>query len=297
MILLTALTLFILGAIFGSFAGAQVWRLRAQQLKDDKKQGEAVDETEYKILKKLFTKKFAADRSRCLHCEKQLKWYDLMPIISWLSTAGRCRYCSQPIGRYELAIEFGVGLFFMVSYIVWLPAGIDNWLVASQLIVWLAAGVVLAMLFSYDYKWFLLPNVLNFTLALLGFTYFALHILIVGDITGAMLLSFGGALLIMSGLYGVLYLFSKGAWIGLGDVKLGVGLALFLVDWQLAFLALFLANFIGVIAILPRLMTGKLNRKTQIPFGPFLIVGTTIAVLFGDRIISSYIHSIGQLFI
>ncbi|MGI9339470.1 MAG: hypothetical protein ACR2PP_02415, partial [Psychrobacter sp.] len=89
-------------------------------------------------------------------------------------------------------------------------------------------------------------------------------------------------------IYLLLYLYSKGAWIGFGDVKLGVGLGLLLGQWQLAFLALFLANLIGTLIVMPSLVTGKLDRHSQVPFGPLLIAGTIISVLCGQWIIDTF---------
>src|SRR6478609_4310093 len=96
-----AVILGVFGLLFGSFAGASVWRLRAWQLVADKKAGdEDVDEAELKQLKPLTKATFRTDRSRCLHCGHELAWYDLLPLASWLSTGGKCRYCRKPIGYF-----------------------------------------------------------------------------------------------------------------------------------------------------------------------------------------------------
>ena len=86
-----------LGAVMGSFIGAQVWRVRARQLVEDKQAGEPVDTLELRRLKPLLMP-LKDDRSRCLSCGHELRWYDLLPVVSWLVTRGRCRYCRAPIG-------------------------------------------------------------------------------------------------------------------------------------------------------------------------------------------------------
>ena len=96
------LALVIFGLCFGSFAGASVWRLRARQLMQDKAIGDDVDTSEYKKLKKLTKQSLINDRSQCLNCNYILKWYDLIPVISWLSLAGKCRKCHKSIGYFEL---------------------------------------------------------------------------------------------------------------------------------------------------------------------------------------------------
>jgi leader peptidase (prepilin peptidase)/N-methyltransferase len=92
----------------------------------------------------------------------------------------------------------------------------------------------------------------------------------------------------LSGLYYVLHRVSKGQWIGFGDVKLGLALALLLVDWQLAFIALFAANLIGCLIVIPGMLSGKLTRTTRIPFGPLLIVGMVVAMIWGPLLVRMY---------
>ena len=275
------------GAAMGSFAGAQVWRIRAQQLKQEKTEGEKVDEKEYKRLKPLINNKGLNDRSIDLDTGRRLPWYDLIPIFSWLVLKGKSRYSKKPIGKFEFFVEVGVALFFIISYIAW-PVEINSFFEISRFVLWLVSGVILAVLFSYDYKWQLLPN--NYTIALAVFG--ALNFLMViasSDDKIAVLLNSLASILILSGLYLAFYLYSKGKWVGFGDVKLGFGLALFLISWQLSFLSLFLANFMGILVVLPSMIKGELAKGTKIPLGPLLILGMIIAFLFGNQIIDGYL--------
>jgi len=285
--LIVCIILALLGLVMGSFAGATVWRLRASQLKQDKKDGEKVDKAEFKRLEKLTKSKLTSDRSQCLDCSYQLRWYDMVPLLSWLLLLGRCRSCRKPIGVMEPVIELSVAAFFVVSYIFW-PFGIGNDLEIARFAIWLLAGVALAILFAYDKKWFLLPNLVNFTLIGLGLANAILLVCGASDKLGV-IYSTIGSVLILSGLYYVLHTVSKGKWIGFGDIKLGLGLALLLVDWRLAFLALFLANLIGCLIVIPFLITGKMKRDSHVPFGPLLIVGSIIAMLAGGYIIEAYL--------
>lgn len=287
-VIYVALVLF--GAAFGSFAGATVWRIRARQLAADKAAKEPYDHKEYTRLKKLINKP-SKDRSQCLHCSYTLKWYDLIPIISWLSLRGKCRNCHKPIGWFEFAMEVGVAAFFVLSYVFW-PGGVESSLDIAHFVLWLAAGVVMSMLLAYDAKWFLLPDKLNIALAVIGVGIVGVSAAQTQDIGGTILTALG-AVGILSGLYAVLYAVSKGAWVGFGDVKLGVGLALILVDWQLALIAVFLANFIGCLVVIPLLASKKLERSSHVPFGPLLIAGTILAWFIGWAILEWYLGIIG----
>ena len=282
--------LVLFGLCLGSFAGASVWRLRARQLEEDKAEGEKVDAKEYKQLKQLRSINKLKDRSRCLHCGHELAWYDLLPLVSWLSLRGKCRYCRVPIGRFEPLIELGVAAFFVLSYALW-PYDLSTALAVVQFILWLVAGVGLAILFAYDLKWFLLPNSVMFSVIGIS-AVSAIVVLLQAQDVFAALVSIFSSVFILSGLYLLIYIISKGQWIGFGDIKLGLALALLLADWRLALLALFAANLIGCLIVIPGMLAGKITRTTRIPFGPLLILGMVVATFAGDYIIGIYFSSL-----
>ncbi len=281
------IALILLGVCLGSFAGATTWRLRARQLAYDKKHKEVVDTAEYKKLSPLAHRKLSKDRSQCLHCGYELKWFDLIPLVSWISLKGKCRHCHKPIGYFEPIIEVAVAAFFVASYAFWPFGPIDTGIEIARFITWLAAGVVLAILAAYDTKWFLLPDKLNVILAGLG-VFAVIFAAIDSTNPVGTILSAIGAVAILSGLYLVLYVASKGRWIGFGDIKLGVGLALLLGEWQLALVALFLANLVGCLIVIPFMVMGKLKRDSHVPFGPLLIIGTILAFFIGPPLVELY---------
>lgn len=293
--LLLILIFAVLGLVFGSFAGATIWRLRAWQLVQDKKAGEKIDSKEYKRLLPLTKQKISSpgDRSMCLHCQHPLAWYDLIPLASWLSTKGRCRYCKKPIGWFEPIIELVTAVLFVGVYLWWPSlSGVGQALLFG---LWLLATLFLVILFFYDAKWFLLPNVITYPLIGVSAVIATERVLSSSDILSSFY-SLAGSVLILAGLYFVLYFFSywrngeDGTWVGFGDVKLTLALGLLLGDWELALLALFLANLIGCIVVLPGLIAKKLSRKTHVPFGPMLIAGFFIALFFGHAIITWYLQ-------
>lgn len=273
------ITLGILGALLGSFVGAQVWRLRAKQLVDDKKAGEEVDERELKRINQLL-RPVTKDRSECLYCHHQLAWYDLIPVFSWIMLKGKCRYCKRGIGSMELLLELGMASVFVASYLFW-PVSFMTAYGAVGFGIWLIACVLMAFLFAYDSRWFLLPFSINVALIIVASAFAILrgvHEGFTGDMLGSLLLGIA----IMAGLY---FVFSLFGWVGLGDSILGLGLALLLGRWDLAFLAVFLANLLGSFMLIPLALRGNLKRNAHIPFGPFLIAGAVISVLWGADLI------------
>ena len=275
-------SLILSGLCFGSFAGASMWRLRARHLKS-----ENIKNAESKKLDKLNISIVLRDRSKCLDCSYTLCWYDMVPIISWAALRGKCRKCHKPIGYLEPLIEISMALFFVLSYVFW-PYSMEGSAQIIKFIIWLMSGVGMAVLFAYDQKWYILPDAVNFSVIGLGVIN-AIITLVVSSNRWSCLVSIIGALLMLGGLYLALYKLSRGRWVGFGDVKLGFGLALLLADWKLAFVALFAANLIGCLVVIPFMMAGRLNRKSHVPFGPLLIIGTVIANLFGGQLVNLYL--------
>lgn len=283
------IALVLAGACLGSFAGATVWRLRAKQLEKDKKNKESYSPKEYDRLKKLLNKSSLQDRSVCLECGYKLRWYDLIPVVSWLSLKGKCRNCKHPIGTFELAIELGMIAFFVLSYLLW-PGGIVTSYDAVQFVLWLIAGVIMGMLFAYDSKWYLLPDSLTIALAVVGLAMVGVTAAETGE-TATTLLNAVYSVGILAGIYAIIFFASKGRWVGFGDVKLGIGLGLLLMSWELAFIALFLANLLGCLIVIPLMLAKKLKRSSHIAFGPLLISGTILAWFFGWQILDWYLSA------
>lgn len=291
--ILITVGLFIFGAALGSFAAAQVWRLRVRQLAADSKHGEHIAKKDADQVKVLAEKKsnISTDRSVCLHCGRTLMWYDLIPVVSWTATRGKCRTCHKPIGMMEVLAEVGLGVIFALSYIAW-PHG-DDIRGVVLFVIWCLILVLLAIHWMYDAKWFLLLDAITLgmvgaALLFVAFLFTAIPV----SLMGSALTNIGLTLLVLPGFYGLLYLVSRGQWVGLGDIKLLIPFALLLPSWEHGVLLIFLANLIGCIVLIPSLVTKKLTRMTRVPFGPFLIAAFVVTFLFGQRILDFYIGTI-----
>ena len=269
----------LLGLIFGSFVNALVWRLR-QQLNDD---GEP---------KKLSTKRkkelsVVSARSMCPNCKHVLGAKDLVPVFSWLFLRGRCHYCKKPISIQYPLVELLTAVLFGLSFYFW--SFNDTWQYAA-FATWLVCLVGLVALAVYDLKYMILPDKIIFRLyAIAGLGLTAQFILDrpISDIKQVL-----GAVLVAGGFFAVIYYVSKGRWIGGGDVKLGFLLGLLLPSATLAVLMMFLASLVATFVSLPLIASKKMKRSAKVPFGPFLIAGTVIAVLFGQNSIDWYLDFI-----
>lgn len=262
--------LLILGLAFGSFVNALVWRVRQQSLPKKKQAASSRDLS------------IATGRSMCPHCKHTLASYDLLPVVSWLSLGGKCRYCRHKIGwQYPVVELFTAGLF-AVSYLYWpfeLLAVLDYTVFAA----WLSVLVLFMALIVYDARWMLLPNRLVFPLVGIS-TLFALGRGLQEGFDPALIALLAGSVAVASGIFYVLFQVSDGRWIGGGDVKLGLALGLLLGTPLQAFMMLFLASVIGLLFAIPTVKGSKPTLGAQIPFGPCLMAATIIVVLFGQDI-------------
>lgn len=272
--------IFIFGACLGSFAMAQVWRMRARQLKG-KKRLDSSEQAEYTKLKKILGLRAASDRSVCLHCGKRLKWFELLPVASWLVLRGRCSKCKKKIGASEFLSELALGAGFVGAYVCLQPSSGFDWLVFA---VWLVLLATLTVLFIYDLKWSLMPSRPLYFSVVCAMIILICNIL-QGSLGVAQIPSLLLTLAILPGLYLTLYAVSRGKWVGSGDWILALGLALVLQNYFLALIALFSSNLLGcaVYCFNSAMSKGKI-KLAKMPFGPLLIIGTVVALTLKDSL-------------
>ena len=291
---LLSLVFGVIGAVFGSFSVAQVWRLRASQLQDEKSAGEKIDSTEWKKLHSLVLKKVKNDRSHCLSCGYQLKWFDLIPIISWISLGGKCRKCRSKIGALEFISEILMFVLFAIIFFVFKPVsnGSVSILAAFRLDILLLAFIPLAIMFIYDMKWSLLPTKIIWIFNCLAFIYWVSGFVGVrGGFNLASAINFVISMSMFPLIYFVLAKVSKEQWVGGGDWILAVGLVLMLPNLPVfAIFLLFLSNVIGLLfAVFQSILRfRKVKRGTQIPFGPAMILAALILLIFQQHILANF---------
>ncbi|MEK7452620.1 MAG: prepilin peptidase [Patescibacteria group bacterium] len=249
--------IFLFGLIIGSFLNAVIYRLEVG--------GSLVTE-----------------RSRCPLCGGTLSWYELIPLLSFLFQKGRCLSCGEKISWQYPIVELLTGFLFLLT--AFLKEGSLLDMTPVDIIYIFIVMTFLVLIFIFDGKHYIIPNVAIYPLIAMSFFY---NIYSLG-ITG--LYYFLGAF-IASGFFLLLYLISSGKWIGMGDVKYGAFMGFFL-PWTNVLVALFIAYVIGAIFGLALLYLRKKGLKSEIPFGPFLIIGTLIAYFFGTDILSWYLGGV-----
>lgn len=281
-----AIAVGVLGLIFGSFVNALVWRLHEQE---ELAEGHETPSS-HRTGRNAAELSILQGRSMCPKCHHQLAARDLVPLISWLTLRGRCRYCHESIAWQYPAVEAVTGLLFVASFL-WRP---DGFAAAGAIgfgfwLLFLTGFVALAV---YDLKWYLLPDRIVFPLMFLAFAQIAIDVFLVAGGWGAAAHALAAAVC-LSGLFFLLHTFSRGTWIGFGDVKLAIVLGLLAGDLPRIILLLFGAALLGTAVAVPLLVRGKANAKTPLPFGPFLLASTYLTVIFGEKIIGWYLALFG----
>lgn len=221
-------------------------------------------------------KGIATGKSHCVSCKHPLQSLDLIPIFSWLFLRGKCRYC-----RASISVQYP--LVEAANSAVWLGAFFAAESV-FQAIFFSVLGSILLALFVIDARFYELPDELSIPAIVMVVAVLALGVSWLPNWPDAFI---GAA--IPTIFFGAQWVFSRGAWIGDGDLRLGILMGL-LLGWQKTLVALFLAYILGAIIGVFAIAMGKKTGGSMLPFGPFLILGTVIAFFWGNKIISWYLH-------
>jgi len=246
---------FIVGLIFGSFLNVIIYRLKTPP-------GRGLFGLSWK------------DRSHCPQCQTQLKWHDLIPLLSFIFLRGRCRYCHKKISWQYPIVELLSGLIWVLIPLD--KGGLWGVLNFAYYIFIFSALLIIAV---YDFKWKIIPNRIVYPAIAVALVYNVFNTpLDKGGLWGVLLTA-----AVAFSFFFSIYYFSDGKAMGLGDAKLAILVGLFLGPIA-TFAALTLAFVIGAVFGIILIALGKKTLKSQVAFGPFLAVGATIAFFFSSLI-------------
>lgn len=212
--------------------------------------------------------------SHCMTCGRKLKWYDMVPVFSWLVLGGKCRNCKSKISVQYHHIEGVNGILYVMICAV-------NGLEWSSVIYCFMASALL-VLSIIDWRTYEIPFGINVFLFVLGI---AMTILDRGNLVEHLI-----GMICVSGLLGILYLLTGGRAIGGGDIKLMFACGLIL-GWKLILLAFFLGCIIGSVVHIIRMSVKKAGR--MLAMGPYLSAGILLAALWGNAWINWYLSLLG----
>lgn len=213
-------------------------------------------------------------RSHCENCGYTLKWYDLIPVFSYLCLGGKCRKCGKKISVWHLLMEVSNGVLYVLVFFVCK--------VSVETLLYCLMGSALLILGMIDFKTYEIPPGCNLFIAALGV------IRVVTDYRNWA--SYVVGFFAVSVFLYLLYVLSKGRAIGGGDIKLMAAAGL-LLGWKLIILAFILGCILGSVIHLIRMKVSKEDHV--LAMGPYLAVGIMIAALWGNPFIQWYLASMG----
>jgi len=269
--LLIWFTIFVFGTIIGSFLNVVILRYNT---------GESV----------------VGGKSACFSCAKSLSWYEMFPILSFIALRAKCGNCKSKISWQYPLVEFFTGILFLATYLKLngfyhqiyqgLPLVMFYYISLISFFYYFAVFSILIVITVYDLRHKIIPDLLVFSFAFISLIWLVANIGFADLFQSPHFLDlFAGPILALP--FFLMWLLSKGRWIGLGDAKLALGMG-----WFLGLIpgvsAVILGFWIGAVISLSLLFVQRLNLigknltiKSEIPFAPFLILGLLAVFFFG----------------
>jgi prepilin signal peptidase PulO-like enzyme (type II secretory pathway) len=225
--------------------------------------------------------------SHCVLCDQKIRWYDLVPLVSFCFLKGKCRACGQKISWQYPLVEIATGLLAMACFYFAWP--IVTLVASANWIINFIIGCVLIVIFTSDLRYYLILDEVTIPATII---VFLLKLWLANETSNLLWHDF--KYLAVSGVIGLLFFgvqfwLSQGKWIGGGDLRLGafMGVAL---GWRYLLVALALAYIIGALVAVFLLIRGEKTMKSKLPLGVFLALGSLVAMFWGEQIINWYLQ-------
>ncbi len=278
--------LFVFGAAIGSFLNVVAVRYDGEKF--------------------LFSTKAIGGRSHCPHCKKTLQWYELIPLASFAIQGGKCRNCKAHISwRYPIMELLSAAIFVFVPFFL-SSVSLSSLSFVSLSLVWVFAFELLLLIAYIDLLLTIIPDELNIALAVVALVEIILSIHAFGAANQSSFGPFASVFGLQSNIwinhivaavfgvafFGAIVGATRGRGMGMGDAKLALPLGL-LFGWPdiliIAMIAFVIGGAYGLIAI----TAGRKTMKSAVPFGPFLVIASTIAFFAGTGLFNWYFHMLG----
>ena len=243
---------FIIGSLWGSFSNVCIYRLPNNG-------------------------NVAKGRSFCPNCKNKIKWFDNIPFFSYLFLKGKCRECSKPISFQYFIVELLSAISFVLIFHIY-GASITT-------LLFLILSIFFIIIFFIDLKHFIIPNVLTFPLMIIGFLKSFdpnLNQTIFPNYINSLI----GGLFGYSIIWSIIFFYKKirkKEGMGLGDAKLMAVIG-FWFGWVSIPFTIFISSVVALILVIPSLINQSRKMSSEIPFGPYIIIGCILYVTFANQI-------------
>lgn len=215
--------------------------------------------------------------SHCPKCNSNILPKDNIPLLSYILLRGKCRHCKTKISIQYPVVEFLSGLIYLMIYLIY---GLS-----FQTLIYIVLSSALIIIAFIDLNQQIVPDVISLPGIVIGFiiSFFVPYLSFINSALG---IAVGGGIILIIGIAGSV-IFKKEA-MGGGDVKLSAMIGAFL-GWRYIIISLFLGFFLGALTGIFLIMAKIKSRDDLVPFGPFIVLGTLITLLWGEQIISWYL--------
>ena len=244
--------IFVLGLIVGSFSNVCIYRIPKN-------------------------KSVIYPASHCPKCHTTIKPVDNIPVVSYVLLKGRCRNCKKKISIQYPIVELLTGIIYLITYLIY---GLT-----MQYLVYIILASALIIIAFIDLNEQIVPDLICLPGIGIGLilSFFVPFMSFINSASGVLV---GGGIILIIALVGSM-IFKKEA-MGGGDVKLAAMIGAFL-GWRYIIISLFLGFFLGALTGIILMIAKIKSREDMVPFGPFIVLGTFITLLWGEQIISWYL--------
>ncbi|MBA7495629.1 Prepilin peptidase PppA [subsurface metagenome] len=244
--------IFILGLIVGSFSNVCIYRIPRNE-------------------------SIIYPASHCPKCRSNISPKDNIPLLSYILLKGRCRNCKSKISIQYPIVEFITGLIYLIIYLIY---GLN-----IQSLIYIILSSALIIITFIDLNEQVIPEVISLPGIVVGLilSFFVTYVSFINSALGIVI---GGGIILVIRLAGSL-IFKKES-MGIGDIELAAMIGAFL-GWRYIIMSLFLGFFLGALAGIILILSKIKSREDVVPFGPFIVLGSFITLLWGEKIITWYI--------
>jgi prepilin signal peptidase PulO-like enzyme (type II secretory pathway) len=277
----TMIIIFLIGLAVGSFINVVSFR--------------------YEPERGLFNTTDVRGRSKCMRCLNTLKWYELIPLMSFIIQRRKCRSCNVTLSWQYPDIEIAAGILAVLLFQAF--SGVE-------LGIWILATFFLLVITAVDFRLKIIPDEANIIIGILGIARIITlqtnggfgnfegssvgHYAFMFGFRKNIWLNHGFAALLGLLIFGAIIALTKGRGMGMGDLKLAV-VGGILLGWPDSIFALMIAFIAGSLWGIGLIVVGRKSLKSAIPFGPFIVLGFFIMIFFGQVLMSGYFDIVDKL--
>ncbi len=247
-----------------------------------------------------FARAVFGGRSHCPNCKKTLRWFELVPVVSFIAQGGRCRRCGARLSFQYPAVEVLSGLIFVFvparlgvfGFFGPAPTAVGAGFALAEAALWILVFLTFLLIALIDLRLSIIPDEANIFLGILGLVLTGISVVAAPPAPSGFManpwVNHAVAALLGGLFFGFLILITRGKGMGIGDAKFAIPLGLLFGLPGIAAL-IGLAFVIGAVFGVGAILSGRKGMKSAIPFGPFLVAASAVVFFWGESALRAYV--------